>query len=271
MILYLKDYKNNVKILVIFCKLPNRLKTTIFMCTVTIIPKGENDFILTSNRDEAPNRTSLPPEIYCINNARMMFPKDELSGGTWIGVSDKNRLICLLNGGFICHERKADYRMSRGVVVKDLLVSDDINTSIEKYNLVDVESFTLVIADWNTDLKFYELVWDGFQKHFSRLPIAPKIWSSSTLYNDAMKQERLQWFEDFKVENELNSDTLFNFHHTAGKDNKDYGVVMDREYVKTTSITQVEKKTDIVDMKFHNLQSNMVSNKEFRLQQFVNE
>ena len=36
------------------------------MCTVTIIPKGKNDFILTSNRDEAPNRTSLPPDFYAI-------------------------------------------------------------------------------------------------------------------------------------------------------------------------------------------------------------
>ena len=241
------------------------------MCTVTIIPKGKNDFILTSNRDEAPNRTSLSPEIYSVKNTTMLFPKDELAGGTWIGVSEKNRLICLLNGGFICHERKAEYRMSRGVVVNDLLASDDVVSCIEDYNLDNVEPFTLVIADWNIDLKFFELAWDGTEKHFSALPLAPKIWSSSTLYNTDMKQERFLWFKDFKAENELDATTLMRFHKTAGHDNQDYGVIMDRHYVKTTSITQVEKKEDMVNMKFHDLQSNTVSIKTLKLQQIVNE
>ena len=241
------------------------------MCTVTIIPKGKNDFILTSNRDEAPNRTSLAPDFYDINDTKMLFPKDELAGGTWIGVSEKNRLICLLNGGFNCHERKAAYRMSRGVVVNDLLASDDVVASIESYNLDDLEPFTLVIADWNTKLKFFELVWDGEQKHFTELPIEPKIWSSSTLYSDVMKKERLQWFEDFKTENELDSEAMLKFHSTAGHDNEDYGVVMDRHYVKTTSITQVEKREDSIAMRFNNLQNKSSSKKTFRLKQIVNE
>lgn len=241
------------------------------MCTVTIIPKGKNDFILTSNRDEAPNRTAFAPYIYSIEGTRMLFPKDKLAGGTWIGVSDKNRLICLLNGGFTFYERKADYRMSRGVVVKDLLASDNVVDSIENYNLDNVEPFTLVIADWNTRLKFFELVWDGTQKHFTTLPIEPKIWSSSTLYSEAMKKERLQWFEDFKAENELDSKAMMNFHNTAGEDNKDYGVVMDRHHVKTTSITQVEKTDDIVEMRFNDLQSNDFSIKRFKLLLTINE
>ena len=241
------------------------------MCTVTIIPKGKNDFVLTSNRDEAPNRRSLPPEIYAVNKTKMMFPKDELSGGTWIGVSEKNRLICLLNGGFTFHERKADYRMSRGVVVSDLLASDNVVDSIENYNLDDVEPFTLVIADWNTNLKFLELVWDGQQKHFTELPIESKIWSSSTLYSEEMKKERQQWFEDFKTKNELDSNSMLYFHNTAGGDNKDYGVIMDRHYVKTTSITQVEKKGNVVEMRFNNLLHNTISEKTFKLYQTVNE
>ena len=241
------------------------------MCTVTIIPKGKSDFILTSNRDEAPNRTSLAPEVYSVNNTKMMFPKDELAGGTWIGVSEKNRLICLLNGAFVCHEKKADYRMSRGVVVNDLLASDDVTDLINNFNLDNVEPFTLVIADWNTHLKFFELIWDGTQKHFLELPLEPKIWSSSTLYNEEMKKERLQWFENFKARNDLEAATVLNFHKTAGHDNQDYGVIMDRYYVKTTSITQVEKIDDLVEMRFENLQSNDVAIKTFKLKQVINE
>lgn len=241
------------------------------MCTVTIIPKGKSDFVFTSNRDEAPNRTSLKPEFYTINNTEVLFPKDELSGGTWIGVSEKNRLVCVLNGGFICHERKAQYRMSRGVVANHFLTAEHIEQTIKNYNFEDIEPFTMVIADWNFDLKFYELVWDGADKYVTELPLEPKIWSSSTLYSDAMKKERLQWFEDFKSENELDVQTLLNFHKTAGKGNDDYGVIMNRGFVKTTSITQVEKAANVLKMHYKNLVDNTVDSKTFHIPQTVNE
>ena len=34
------------------------------MCTVTFLPLGNTDFILTSNRDEQRLRETLPPKIY---------------------------------------------------------------------------------------------------------------------------------------------------------------------------------------------------------------
>ena len=170
------------------------------MCTVTLIPKGTNDFVLTSNRDEAPNRTTLPPKFYEVNKTKLLFPKDEVAGGSWIGVSEKQLVLCVLNGGFEAHERKVNYRLSRGVVLKDLLVADNLNTAIENYNLNNIEPFTLVVVEWNTKMEFKELVWDGENKHFSDLPLEPKIWSSSSLYNAKMKKERLQWFNDFKKE-----------------------------------------------------------------------
>jgi len=76
------------------------------MCTVSIFSKNNTDFVLTSNRDEAPNRTALKPEFYTLNNTKVLLPKDELSGGSWIGTSENNRAICLLNGGLYLHKRK---------------------------------------------------------------------------------------------------------------------------------------------------------------------
>ena len=213
--------------------MPTGFKTTSFMCTVTIVPLKNNDFVLTSNRDEAPNRTSVAPEFYQVDGTKLLYPKDELAGGTWIGISEKNRVVCVLNGAFERHERKPNYRLSRGVVAKDFMIADTIVETIETYNFENIEPFTIVLADWNTNLKFYELVWDGESKHFSELPLKPKIWSSSTLYNPNMRQERLQWFEDFKSENELDSKTLSNFHKTAGQGNNDYGVIMNRGFVKS--------------------------------------
>ncbi|MEL0457494.1 NRDE family protein [Flavobacteriaceae bacterium SZ-1-7] len=241
------------------------------MCTVTIIPTNDDDFVLTSNRDEAPTRKSLAPDFYTVDGTKLLFPKDELAGGTWIGVSEKNRLVCVLNGGFELHERKETYRKSRGVIAKDFMVAEHIVKTIEHYVLVDIEPFTIVIADWNNTLKFYELVWDGAEKHFVELPLEPKIWSSSTLYTEAMKQERLQWFENFKKGNELSAKSLMNFHKTAGVNNKDYGVIMDRGFVKTTSITQVEKTGDTIEMRHQSLQNKSNSSTVFNLPQTVNE
>ncbi|TJY36472.1 NRDE family protein [Pontimicrobium aquaticum] len=234
------------------------------MCTVTLIPKGLNDFVLTSNRDEAPNRTTLPPKFYQVNKIKLLYPKDEVAGGSWIGLSNKQRVLCVLNGGFKAHERKASYRLSRGIVLKDLLVADNLNKAIEDYNLEDIEPFTLVIVEWNSKMEFKELVWDGTTKHFSNLPLEPKIWSSSSLYNAEMKQERLQWFDDFKEKDDFSLNSIMKFHKTAGNENEDFGVIMDRFFVKTTSITQIIKTNNDINMSFENLQTKSFSEQLFK-------
>lgn len=241
------------------------------MCTVTLIPKGTNDFVLTSNRDEAPNRTTLLPEFYEINKTKLLYPKDEVAGGSWIGVSDRKRVLCVLNGGFEMHKRKENYRLSRGVVLKDLLVADNLSKAVEAYDLDGIEPFTLVIVEWNTKMEFKELVWDGTKKHFSNLPLEPKIWSSSSLYNNQMKKERLQWFDSLKKETEFSAKTIMKFHKTAGNGNIEYGVIMDRFFVKTTSITQVVKTNNEVQMSFENLQTNTKSEQSFNFPISVND
>ena len=151
------------------------------MCTVSFIPKTKGDFILTSNRDESPNRNTIPPEFYELNDTRLLFPKDEIAGGTWIGASDKKRLICLLNGGFEAHTPKDTYRLSRGVIVKNLLAVKDAVAEIDLIDLKDIEPFTIILVEFVKDLKLYELVWDGKNKYFSEKELKPIIWSSSLL------------------------------------------------------------------------------------------
>lgn len=232
------------------------------MCTVTLIPKGETDFLLTSNRDEAPNRETLAPDFYVENGVKILYPKDKKAGGTWIGISEKSRLVCLLNGGFMAHEHGENYRLSRGVVVKDVLITSNFLKTIETYNLLGVEPFTMVIIDWKNALQIYQMVWDGNQKHIESLSKVPRIWSSSSLYSESMKKTRLQWFETFEKENNFTSESLMQFHKTAGKQNRDFGIIMDRGFVKTTSITQIEKRQDMLKMRYTNLQSDKMVEKE---------
>ena len=241
------------------------------MCTVTFIPTGNSQFVLTSNRDEAPNRETIPPDFHKIDDTNMLFPKDTLAGGTWIGLSDKQRLVCVLNGGFTLHKRKPAYRMSRGVVAKNLLASINVVDLINSYELNDIEPFTIVIVDWSLELKLYELVWDGSSKHFSELPIVPKLWSSSTLYTEEMKTQRQQWFSEYLKDEKLSPESILEFHITAGKENDDFGVVMDRGFVKTTSRTQIEKSNDNLSMKYHDLKIDKVSKVNFEMPETINE
>ncbi|MCF6307968.1 MAG: NRDE family protein [Flavobacteriaceae bacterium] len=226
------------------------------MCTVSFFPKENGGFILTSNRDESPNRNTIPPEIYSVEGVKLLFPKDEKAGGTWIGLSDKKRLICLLNGGFEAHIPKQKYRLSRGVIVTKLLTSDDAVSEIENFNFNDIEPFTIILVDYKEKLFLYELVWDGITKHFSEKPLAPIIWSSSLLYSTEIKKKRTFWFSEFLKEHQNPSEAaILNFHKTAGEGNKKTNIVMDRGFVRTKSITKIKKEKNQVEMNYEDLQS----------------
>lgn len=224
------------------------------MCTVTYLPLANDDFILTSNRDEDPKRNTISPKVYEEEGVKLTYPKDELAGGTWIGLSEKKRLICLLNGGFAKHKRAESYRMSRGVIVKQLLKVDNPVEIINHFDFDGIEPFTIVLVDWASELKAYELVWDGMQKHFVQLDDKPKIWSSSTLYNEEMKQLRRDWFEDWLNENKnfVQKDIL-KFHQDETKGSPEISLKMKRSRVQTVSVTSVKKEVDDIKMSYIDL------------------
>lgn len=224
------------------------------MCTVTLVPSGENDFILTSNRDESVDRNTIAPAFYTYDSHRILFPKDEVAGGTWIGINDSQRVICLLNGGSMPHERKLPYKKSRGTVVVDLLTSQlDFRKSIELYNFEGIEPFTLIAADWQKKPEFFEVIWDGRQIAFRTLERKIHIWSSSTLYTIKMKQKRVDWLNSFIKTNSLNASSMLNFHKYAGVGNPEIDLQIDRELVKTRSITQILKEGDEYTMRYEDL------------------
>ena len=239
------------------------------MCTVTFIYKGNNEFILTSNRDESPNRKTIPPKVSFEQEVVIISPKDVLAGGTWIGASSQKRALCILNGGFKMHERSAHYQKSRGLVVKELLTAEDLDSCIENQELANVEPFTLVIIDYQNTLGLLELVWDGANAHLKELPLQSHIWSSSTLYSDQMKMERKDWFHQFLAKENLQAEDLINFHLNTHADNNNYGVVMDRVFVKTTSTTQVEKLANAIEMRYYDLQNDQKYVEQLQIVQTV--
>lgn len=223
------------------------------MCTVTFLPTSHNNFILTSNRDEQSTRETYPPKKYSEDGIEMIFPKDKMAGGTWIGISNNNRLVCVLNGAFVKHIRKDAYKKSRGVIAKEVLKATNLLRFMEALNLENIEPFTMVIVDWNTSkLNLYELIWDDCQKHFNKLKNEPKIWSSSTLYSEDSKEIRKNWFRNWKENNEISQETILNFHHSQIGD-KEQAILMKRSYVETVSITSVKKENKQIEMQYEDI------------------
>ena len=223
------------------------------MCTVSFIYRGNTDFMLISNRDEAVNRKTIPPKRYEENEVALVYPKDEVAGGTWIGSSSKNRLLCLLNGAFVKHDRQSSYKKSRGVIVKELLGVDDVFVEIQQYDFKDIEPFTLLIIDWNSELKLIELIWDGTKAQITDLPLEPKIWSSSTLYNSEMKVFRKQWFQEYLSQNGSSSTELLYFHEHYGVGDPMLDLKIDRGLLKTVSITMFEKLEEDIKVVYKDL------------------
>jgi uncharacterized protein with NRDE domain len=223
------------------------------MCTVTFLPLGNTDFILTSNRDEQRLRETLQPKIYEEDGVEMLYPKDKVAGGTWIGASSKKRLVCVLNGGFIKHKRKENYTKSRGLIAKELLKENSLQPYLENLDLLDVEPFTMVIVDWNNnELNLVEVVWDEHEKHIITHKNEPKIWSSSTLYIDEIKKLRKSWFQQWLSENEFTSEAILQFHHME-TDDKEQSVLMKRIHVETVSITSVKKMETTIEMMYEDV------------------
>jgi hypothetical protein len=236
------------------------------MCTVTFIPQDpqKKTFVFTSNRDEASNRPTLPPKIYMEKEIKLLYPKDEIAGGTWFAVSEHKKLICLMNGARKAHQRKASYAKSRGVVLKDLLLATNFSAEVKNYNFKNVEPFTIIYLEWKQDFLLKQLIWDGHKAELLPLEIKPHIWSASMTYSEVMKNERHQWFYDFLNENgNPSEEKIWNFHHRAGKDDLDNGFVINRGILKTTSITQVVNSAVFLEMKFDDLQKDQLYKASF--------
>ncbi len=237
------------------------------MCTITLFPLSGNKkgFVLTSNRDEAVERETLPPDFHENGGRIMLFPKDSVAGGTWIGVSDRQRLVCLMNGGFEKHQRAHSYRQSRGIVVRDLLAAESSAKFIESYDFFGIEPFTIVLVDWKEQLSFMQVVWDGQQLHSKQLPLKEHIWSSAPLYSPEMREIRQTWFQDWAKKEGLSAESMLKFHHEAGIGNKELDLIIDRGFLKTQSISQVIYAGNEITFSYEDLSNQKILVKNWRI------
>src|SRR4030095_8502325 len=209
------------------------------MCTVSFIPVKDK-FFITSNRDEKLTRkNAVAPGMFIHNGQKLFFPKDADAGGTWIVMKENGDAAVLLNGAFICHKAEPPYRLSRGIILLDIISSERPSVTFTKINLQDIEPFTLVILE---SYCLYEFRWDGAEKYCKQLKgNRPYIWSSTTLYDGFVIKKREQWFASFLNNHPTpTQQDILNFHHFTGDGDKHNDLLMTRDgFYTTVSITGI--------------------------------
>ena len=209
------------------------------MCTVSYIP-ATGGYFLTSNRDEKSTRgNALDPKIYTYKNINLIFPKDPDANGTWIVLKENNDALCLLNGAFSNFIDKENYTVSRGIVVLEIAATQNMYDSFNEIDLSNAAPFTLIMI---INSALHECMWDGEQKHIKVLDAAmAHIWSSATLYDEAQRTTRKNWFNKFMQQNYYPSqEDIIGFHTHTGDGNIENDLVMNRDNKYfTVSITSI--------------------------------
>lgn len=236
------------------------------MCTVSYVPLGLDQFILTSNRDENPDRITLQPgeEITIVQSETMptgqadiICPKDSKAGGSWIAMSTNGKVACLLNGAFKKHVHEPSYRKSRGLILMEYF---SFSNAIEFHNKIDlrgIENFTLIMLEEDSG---YELRWNGEEKFFKFiLKNEAQLWSSCTLYDEETALQKEIKFNNWIETKEKPTVGELSFFH--GLNNPDgfllparlFGSDEKKQMVKTVSITSVQKRDSSISMHYYDL------------------
>lgn len=196
--------------------------------------------VITSSRDEDIRREK-PVLIrdWIRNKKSLNFPQD-VKGGTWVGYDNFNNYLVILNGARTKHHRAKSYRMSRGLIVLDLLDANDIPATWKAIDLTDIEPFTLL--HYSMEGNLWEWIWDGQNKITTQLDTkAAHCWLSSTLYTPEEWAEMKIKFQT-NLPNLKTPEAIRNFHLVNRYETKTTGTIYPS--IKTVSNTTAHFKEE---------------------------
>jgi uncharacterized protein with NRDE domain len=120
------------------------------MCTFVILRRPGSDWpvLIAANRDEMLGRPWLPPSRHWPDRAQVVAGKDELAGGSWLGINNDGVVAGILNRfGTL---GPAPGQRSRGELVLEALDHADAADAAKALAAIDpraYRTFNLIIAD----------------------------------------------------------------------------------------------------------------------------
>ncbi|WP_066757005.1 NRDE family protein [Crocinitomix algicola] len=209
------------------------------MCTATYLKDKKGRVIFTTNRDENVSRPTSPPAIHNIEGQRLLFPQDQLAGGTWVAIAETGQISCVLNGApdeVSWLGTTAKY--SRGQVLLDSFKRENIQQFYQDDSIMNAHPFTLLIIPKNAD-KISIVRWNGKEKWIDEADAnQPEIWSAHTLYPKDQRERRARIFHDWSNElHERTPNAVWQMHQSSENQN---GLLLENsQHVNTVSTTQI--------------------------------
>lgn len=120
------------------------------MCTVVILRRPDHPWpvLLGANRDEMSGRPWSPPGRHWPDRADIVAGRDNLAGGSWLGVNDSGVVAAILNRfGTL---GPAEGKRSRGELVLEALDHADAVDAVDALGALNPDAwrpFNMVVAD----------------------------------------------------------------------------------------------------------------------------
>jgi hypothetical protein len=224
------------------------------MCTSLIYRDiAKKEFGIGFNRDESIKRKpSLDPVEESINGIKILYPVDGDYGGTWIGVSSKNKIYAILNL-YEANLKILRNPRSRGFFVKNLLKEEIDFDFFTKENLLIYYPFRIL----ELTLDFTRILsWDGESVNCIQNEDPWSVIASSFVLGKEAEEVRFKTFkEEFLKEEITDFETIssaFLTCHSPEKGAK--SPCMHRREAHTVSSTIISIKQDKIKLLYKNQQ-----------------
>lgn len=226
------------------------------MSTITYLPYKDKIYITCSRDDRPSKHYASAPAVKNHTSGKILYPQNALTGGTWVGIHNNGNAMAMVQGAFAPHIRKDSYRSPRGLVFLEIFDSDNPVKKFNEANLTDIEPFTL-IAWLKQNGTLWEMRWDEYEKFVTSLPAdMPHMWSSSTLFDESMMERRREWFNEWRLSQDMiTGDGIRWFHEHGGEGFERMNLNPNNGATHTLSITGIEISDDRSVMYYHDLKT----------------
>lgn len=220
------------------------------MCTVSWL-HGPGGYTLWHSRDERRSRgPGLPPEFGSSGEGvSWIAPRDTDAGGTWVGVNTRGVTIGIANLFLRLPPLPPDRKLSRGLLVRDLLDSRSVAEAEERVGRVDLswfEPFTLAAVDEAGIPRL--LRWDRTQLRLVA-PLGPVLLVTSAGPGAGIERRRKELFERESAAGHLTGERLEALYR-APPTPDGVGLCVQRPEVGTVSLTRVDVRTGAVSLTY---------------------
>ena len=217
------------------------------MCTIAWLPRT-GGFTLWHSRDERRSRgAGVPPLVEHGNGVGWISPRDSDSGGTWVGVNSFGVSVGIANLFIDGRPVPPGRKISRGLLVEQLLDSPSIlqvERRVRAFDLAPFEPFTLVALEAERDP--FILKWDRSTSS-AIAPLGPYLLVTSAGGSRAIEEQRIQLFAP--GERSLTADAIEQLYREA-PGSELASVCVHRPDVMTVSLTRIEVGTRQVSLTY---------------------